>query len=158
MIKYNREEIEKMLADGCTLHEIGAHYNVSRQRMYQVFELLDLQTPNRTKKRKYGTDPKIKWLSKMLSHKKIHRKDRLKYLEELELPDVCPVLGINLDYTCMLGKRTDNSPSIDQIIPGEGYELDNIIVISWRANRIKNDSTVAELKKLTGFYSNLLTL
>lgn len=167
MYKYDKELLVKMLAEGKTLAQIGKHYNVSRQRIYQVLEALEIPTPHKTKKRMYVGQPKLKWLSRMLSYKKIEKKLRLEYLKSLELPDICPILGIELDYSVEKNKckgdgtiwqNRDNCPSIDQIIPGAGYDLDNIIVISFRANRIKNDSTLEELKKLTGFYSNLLTL
>lgn len=158
MKKYDRELLVKMLAEGKTLAEIGKYYNVSRQRIYQVLETFNIPTPNKTKKRLYTGQPKLKWLSKMLNHKKVAKNLKLEYLQKLELPDACPVLGIKLDYSLNKGSRADNSPSIDQIIAGNGYELGNTMVISWRANRIKNDSTVEELKKLSGFYSNLLTL
>ena len=42
----------------------------------------------------------------------------------------------------------DNSPSIDRKIPSLGYMKGNIWVISYRANRIKNDATVEELELL----------
>ena len=40
------------------------------------------------------------------------------------------------------------SPSLDRIDPNRGYTKDNIIVMSYRANRIKNDATKEEIKKL----------
>ena len=74
--------------------------------------------------------------------------------EEITIPTHCPVLGIPLKLDNTKGFR-DSSPSIDQIRPGEGYTPDNIIVISWRANRIKNDSSLEELEALLTFYKNL---
>ena len=156
MTKYDKQELLNLLAEGLTLHDIGLKYGVSRQRMYQVFESLDIPTFCRTKKRMYVNNPKMRWLNRMLSTKKIPKQLRQEFLEKIELPDTCPILHIPLDYDANKGVRTDNSPSIDQIIAGDGYTLDNILIISWRANRIKNDSTVAELKKITGFYSQLL--
>lgn len=78
----------------------------------------------------------------------------------LEIPDIavpthCPVLGIELKI--VEGGRTDASPSIDRIIPKLGYVKGNIVVVSWRANRIKNDSTPTELVKLGAFYMGLRT-
>ena len=45
-------------------------------------------------------------------------------------------------------KRSPNNPSLDQINPGKGYTLDNIQVISSRANWLKADATLQELKTL----------
>lgn len=49
-------------------------------------------------------------------------------------------------------KRHDGSPTIDRIINDLGYVKGNVIVISWRANRIKSDATLAELKAIVAFY------
>jgi hypothetical protein len=70
---------------------------------------------------------------------------------DLEIPDVCPVLGIPLvpDYT----SRTDNTPSVDRRVPELGYVTGNVVVVSWRANRLKSDATIAELRAMASFYS-----
>jgi hypothetical protein len=70
-------------------------------------------------------------------------------IEYLEIPVVCPALGITLRAST--GYRTDSSPSVDRIIPHLGYVKGNVQVLSMRANRIKNDATVEELKKLYDF-------
>lgn len=72
--------------------------------------------------------------------------------EDIVFPDYCPVLGIRLRFT--RGGRTNNTPSIDRIIPEKGYVKGNIMVISWRANRLKNDATLEELKKLVEYMEN----
>lgn len=66
--------------------------------------------------------------------------------EDVTIPECCPILGIKLEA----GEKhlVDNSPSIDRIDPKLGYVKGNIQVISYRANRIKNDATLEELKKL----------
>jgi hypothetical protein len=63
------------------------------------------------------------------------------------IPDTCPILGIPLRRT--LGFADDNSPSLDRLIPELGYVPDNVAWISYRANRIKNDSTYEELIRVT---------
>lgn len=68
-------------------------------------------------------------------------------LENLELPDFCPVLGLRLSYEFNTG-YSDCSPSLDQIIPGAGYYPENVEVMSLRANRIKCDATLEEVEKL----------
>jgi hypothetical protein len=65
------------------------------------------------------------------------------------VPAVCPVLGIELKVT---GQRwQDNSPSIDRVDPKRGYVEGNVMVISSRANRIKNDATADELDKIAAY-------
>lgn len=72
---------------------------------------------------------------------------------DIAIPSHCPVLGIELINR--KGPRSDYSPSLDRIIPALGYVKGNVMVISWRANRIKQDSTSDELRKIADFYQRL---
>ena len=62
--------------------------------------------------------------------------------DDIQIPDTCPVLGIPL---LDKGLR-DHRPSLDRIVPSAGYVRGNIAVISFRANRIKSDATIAEMQ------------
>ena len=68
--------------------------------------------------------------------------------DDIDIPEFCPVLGIKLQFNYGVGGAKDNSPSIDRLIPELGYVKGNIAVISWRANRIKNNATIDEIKKV----------
>lgn len=46
-----------------------------------------------------------------------------------------------------------NSPSLDRIEPDLGYVAGNAIVISNRANRLKSDATIDELRAIASFYA-----
>lgn len=74
-------------------------------------------------------------------------------LNNLTFPVTCPVLGIPLAYN--RGKAEDNSYSIDRIDSTKGYTVDNIIVVSLRANRLKNNASQQELALLAEHYANL---
>ena len=74
-----------------------------------------------------------------------HEIDEL-YLKSLGAPDICPVLGIPLNYKNE--ETEDNSPSIDKFYPAKGYVKGNVQVISYRANRLKNDGTPEEWEKI----------
>ena len=52
-------------------------------------------------------------------------------------------------------KNNDLTPSIDRINPKKGYVKENIIVVSMKANRIKTDATVEEIRKVADFYEKL---
>ena len=67
-------------------------------------------------------------------------------LNDLTFPITCPVLGIPLKFN--RGQLQDDSYSVDRIDSTQGYTIDNIEVISWRANRLKNDGTTIELQKI----------
>lgn len=60
--------------------------------------------------------------------------------EDIVIPTVCPVLGIELRSN--IGGKTarENSPTLDRIHPKIGYIKGNIIVISALANRIKSSA------------------
>ena len=74
-------------------------------------------------------------------------------LADILIPERCPVLGVVLKRGD--GDRTGSSPSLDRIIPPKGYVKGNVMVISWRANRIKADASVAELDMIASFYRRL---
>ena len=71
-------------------------------------------------------------------------------LSDITIPAVCPVLGISLtlDNTCA---DRESAPSLDRLIPALGYISGNVEVISYRANRIKNDATLAEIKAVAKY-------
>lgn len=74
-------------------------------------------------------------------------------LDDIVIPDVCPVLGVPLQRSN--SSPSDNSPSLDKIIPELGYTKGNVIIISHRANRIKTNATLDEIKAVYEFYSKL---
>ncbi len=55
-------------------------------------------------------------------------------------------------------KNNDLTPSIDRINPKKGYVKENIIVVSMKANRIKTDATVEEIRKVADFYEKLFEI
>lgn len=64
-------------------------------------------------------------------------------IEDFSVPEFCPALGIRL--TVRGAKMSDASPTLDRLRPGRGYIRGNVVVLSLKANRIKNDATVNEL-------------
>lgn len=70
-------------------------------------------------------------------------------VEDIFIPEYCPVLGIKLEYN--KGKNIGvqpNSASIDRIDSSKGYVKGNVRIISWRANDLKSDATINELEKV----------
>jgi hypothetical protein len=79
--------------------------------------------------------------------KKLHLKFDL-IPGDILVPTTCPVLGIPIRR----GRgRTDNSPSIDRVIPSRGYIRGNVRIISFRANAIKRDASSAELRDIADY-------
>ena len=74
--------------------------------------------------------------------------------EDITMPTHCPVFGLEL----MMGEgkgANDASPSFDRIEPERGYVKGNVIVVSNKANRMKNSGTVADMKRLVEYYEHL---
>lgn len=72
-------------------------------------------------------------------------------------PTHCPIFGIELDFLASEGKISDRSPSIDRVDNSLGYVKSNIAVMSNRANRLKSDASVEELRKLADFIERVTT-
>ena len=71
---------------------------------------------------------------------------------DIHIPEICPVLGIPLFWGNE--QKSDNSPSLDCLIPRLGYVPGNVCVISMRANRLKGDGSWEELEKITNWVRN----
>lgn len=77
-------------------------------------------------------------------------------LEDISIPEKCPVFGFEL-------KREDKktwmtAPSVDRIDSSKGYIKGNVTVVSRRANILKRDATVEELELLSNYYKTLRIL
>ncbi len=68
---------------------------------------------------------------------------------DIRIPEKCPVLGIPM----MVGTRhiKDGSPSLDRIDNSRGYTPDNICVISYRANALKRDAALEEVRAVVRY-------
>lgn len=76
-------------------------------------------------------------------------------IEDIIIPELCPVLGIPLVFS---DKCTINTPTIDRIVNTEGYTKENSIVISWRANILKKDASIDELLKISNYYKQIVEM
>jgi len=81
-------------------------------------------------------------------------------VEDIILPEHCPVLGFKLEVHRGKGHGgKENSYSLDRINPGLGYVPGNVQVMSLKANSMKFNATPEELLKfaewITLTYSNV---
>lgn len=67
---------------------------------------------------------------------------------DIVIPDVCPVLGIPIEANHGRSGYFPDSPSLDRIVPSKGYTKGNVRVISQRANQLKSDATLDEVRLL----------
>ena len=106
------------------------------------------------------TDISMSFLSYKIGKMKASTKDVTLTAEELlELipKDLkCPVFGIKFSF----GKGNDwkfkqYSMSVDRIDNNKGYNKDNIVIVSFKANAMKSSATLKELYQVADFYYKL---
>lgn len=81
-------------------------------------------------------------------------------LDDLTFPERCPILGIPMSFGLGGGMSMglavrDTRYSIDRIDNSKGYIPGNVIVVSYRANRLKSDARISELREIVRFYDEL---
>lgn len=74
-------------------------------------------------------------------------------IDDIGLPLRCPILDIPLKFNSSFAD--DDSYSFDRIDSSKGYTRDNLVVISLRANKLKNNASLEELQKIAQFYTEL---
>lgn len=164
------EKVKELGLAGQNMAQIGLFYGLSRQRIKQV---VDRYIPDWEEHyghavvRKERSDAQyVKWgvkedssLYDMKRQKFRTKKGSSKGWEwtltfgELDWPTHCPVLGIELDY--FAERRQDNSVSFDRVDNSKGYLTGNVRIISWRANRLKNDGTAEEHEAVARWMKSL---
>lgn len=68
-------------------------------------------------------------------------------VSDISIPETCPVL--NIPIFCDFNRF--NSPSLDKVRPELGYVKGNIMVMSTRANILKNNATIEELEAVVAW-------
>lgn len=173
MQKINVVKFKEMLTSGKTLNEIAVEFNTTKQN---VSLWRKHWFPTMTKK-EYGCGVRtlIKLNSKVrgnmkhsdsisqaksmfFSRKKQNAKNKkwdfsIEY-HDIVWNDVCPILGIKINWENEI--RGEDSPSLDRIDSSKGYIPGNVAICSWRANRIKNDGTEEEHRKIADYLHSLL--
>ena len=104
-------------------------------------------------RRKHMENPAVNMLANAKGRAKRYGLAFSLVLSDIVIPQVCPALGIPIIVSS--GKCTANSPSLDRIDNSMGYVRGNVIVVSHRANTIKSDTSVDELRRVAEFYEHL---
>jgi hypothetical protein len=66
----------------------------------------------------------------------------------------CPICNVTL--TLGEGEQDPCTLSLDQKKPGQGYTKENVHVICYRCNRIKNDGTAEEHRRIADYMDSLV--
>jgi hypothetical protein len=77
-------------------------------------------------------------------------------ISDIVIPKRCPILGALLHVRGpeRMRRPLPYSPSLDRIDPEKGYVKGNVRVVSHRANAIKLDASLEEIRKLYTFMKN----
>jgi hypothetical protein len=170
MIKWKNEvtKVKSLSLEGKTLQEIGDIYGVSRERIRQVLTrycpelkkvvhgkaVLSLKEEEEFIQKLQKRTGRTSWkhesdLSKAMSRRFVQKRQNVKkgniewslLPSDIVFPTYCPILGIELDW--FTEYRAENSPSFRRLDKTKGYVPDNVIICSYRANRLKKEVTIA---------------
>lgn len=67
--------------------------------------------------------------------------------------DTCPVFGTPLNIEALKGDL--QHAQLDKVVPALGYVQGNVVWLSQRANRIKDDATLEDLERLITWLKSL---
>jgi hypothetical protein len=110
-------------------------------------------------KENYSTEKRRKqYIENVESELYHHAKNRAKnknlqfniIKEDIVIPEKCPVFDVPLNF-----ENKDNVPTLDRVDNTQGYIKGNIQVISFKANRLKNSSSMDELKKIINYMERI---
>lgn len=132
----------------CTMRKIGLAYG--EKRRFNPTK----QTQKDYAKNAFNKDPFKFRITRTFAQAKIRAKKynvpflitRQDLIDMFPSDNLCPVLKVPFLWGTKTHKEL--SPSLDRMIPELGYVKGNIKFISYKANRIKNDSNVEILKNL----------
>lgn len=124
--------------------------NKKRSANYYESHKKDIAQQTASKRR---NDPAFMLFKRIKNSVKKRNLDFNIELNDIVIPENCPILGIPLFIGD--GTRTDNSPSLDRIDNSKGYIKGNVHVISTRANRIKSDASYQELKLIVEYLEKI---
>ena len=136
----------------CAMSKIGLAY--AEKRRQNPTAKTSKEYNDKSKEKRFENDPLLFRLNRTFYACK-HRAKKNGVPFEITVQDLidmfptnnlCPVLGISFVWGTK--KNHNLSPSLDRMIPAKGYVKGNLKFISYKANRIKNDSTVEILKNL----------
>lgn len=134
----------------------NVHFNRSKKHYCSINCLCKSNTLHGLASKKNGKQDKRYriWCNVKKRAKQKGTKFSLNIEDIPQIPDYCPILNIKIKEN-IVSAPLDSSPSLDRINPKKGYEKGNIRIISNRANRIKTDATLKELRLILKDAENL---
>ncbi len=154
-IQVHLEKIKDLRTSGVSVAKMAEIYGYTRVGMWRLLRNLKIgRNDNKYKKREKFIDPKLRLQQRRLTRKACQcRTEGIPFeieFKDLDFPEICPVLGIALDYSITPSCR-DTMPSFDRLDPTKGYVKGNVFIISMKANRLKSNATIEDLEKILAY-------
>lgn len=169
----DREKMYQWALEGVPLREIVNRFDkkVSYQRVHQLLKRNGIRPKSArdVQKLKESRETLLKYMAKAFKGESIvvdaetlecalakyeaKRKQNPEFqvaFEDIEWRTHCPVFGMLLDYRHGV-RNKDNCPSFDRIDNTKGYVKGNVCVVSYKANRIKNDGTAEDHRLISNY-------
>lgn len=111
------------------------------------------KTKEHNRQRKHrATEKWLLWVSRARAKKKGIEHSIIE--KDIKIPDLCPVLNIPIKPND--GSVSKTSPTLDRIDTTKGYVSGNVAVISHRANQLKSDASLEEIRSLLKYMESYL--
>lgn len=135
----------RKLPDGCRKDTQYCSLKCANQYRNQIYRI---KHPEKVKDRRLvdNSFTERRMLTRIKSRCKLNNIPFNLDLDDIKIPEFCPVLGIKLNPRTLKATCSNESPSLDRIYPDKGYIKGNVRVISARANLLKSNATVEELE------------
>lgn len=91
------------------------------------------------------TNPELKMLQRAKSRAKMKGLDFTIDVNDIIIPKLCPILGIELESKKGISGGQKRSPALDRVDPTKSYIKGNVRVISHLANMMKSHATEQEM-------------
>ncbi len=138
-INWRRTSITRKCS-ACLSLDRKEYYQENIVRINELKKVRELQNPQQIMYTRVKTRAKTKGITFNLE------------IGDIIIPDKCPIFNTPFVF----GKKSPYNASLDRIDPTKGYVKGNVVVISYRANSIKNDATPKELRQVADYVDALL--
>jgi hypothetical protein len=139
--RYYEKNREKAIADAKEYYEANREQVIANRKVYFAKNADVIREKGREYyRRRY----RFRMLCSARQRARIYKLEIDIDMDDIVIPERCPLLGIPL-YVAEGRKHCKyNSPSLDRIDPKKGYVKGNVWVISHKANTMKSNASIDE--------------
>ncbi len=127
-------------------YKLGKEEYTKRWRISSNAKSLSKEYKNEAALKWHRNNPEKYLLKSARTRAKRDNKEFNLDISDILIPEFCPALGIRLTNIREGGKPRATTPSLDRKDNSIGYIKGNVFVISWRANQLKSNMSIDEMK------------